>query len=829
MQKLVFRNGKGTEINLTSGDYGITEWEGFSADGLNIQSQQVPFQDGGVFLDALMEQRDLSVTLAIQDNNDLEKRYRLRRELISILNPKLGEGLLIYTNDFTSKQIHCIPQIPVFENHNSNDTGTPKASLTFTACNPYWEDLEETEKFFSIGEIAEIENNGDVPCQMEIEFFGTSQKARIDNLTTKKKLEVNADIGDGIVINTDVGKKSVLREVLNFDVINSAIEKYAICYSSEKNLFVAVGNSGEVQTSSDGINWNTYNVGNNYNFYGICYSSEKNLFVAVGSKIATSSNAKEWNIIDISNLNGICYSEELNLFVAVGYSGTIVTSSDGINWTSRTSGVSTILNSICYSDDLNLLVAVGYSGRILTSSDGINWTTQTSGVTQILNGIIYANNKFVTVGNNATILTSSDGINWTSQISSGPSIIKGIAYSNDLELFIAIGGGYNIISKDGINWSEQIVGNYSTNAICYSTELNLFIMVGYGNQNIYILKSSDGINWDVNTKPIISLNGICYSPEKNLFVAVGLKSGFSPEAKLLTSSDGIEWTERTSGTNQSLNSIIYSPEKNLFITVGANGTILTSADGITWTSRTSGVSVHLNSICYSDELKRFVVVGNGGTILTSSNGISWTSITSGVSENLRSIIYSLEQNLFITVGNNGTILTSNDGIHWASQTSGTTNNLQAITYSSEQNLFVAVGLIHCLTSSDGINWNKYIINEVFYAITYSLELNLFVAVGQNGIIYVSFDGKVWRQKAIDTNANLVSICYSDDLNLFVTVGASGTIINSDFEQAENIIQNLTENSDMNFNLEVGENKLRLVRDNGSLTSRIKYRQKYIGV
>ncbi|MBO7732293.1 MAG: phage tail family protein, partial [Methanobrevibacter sp.] len=95
MQKLVWQNANGVELDLTSGNYGITEWEGFSNASLNIQSQQVPFQDGGVFLDALIEQRELSVTLAMQDNNNLELRYQNRRELISALNPKLGEGYLI--------------------------------------------------------------------------------------------------------------------------------------------------------------------------------------------------------------------------------------------------------------------------------------------------------------------------------------------------------------------------------------------------------------------------------------------------------------------------------------------------------------------------------------------------------------------------------------------------------------------------------------------------------------------------------------------------------------------------------------------------------------
>ena len=137
MQKLKFINGNGVEIDLTDKvNFGIIAWEWFSADGLNIQSQQVPFQDGGVFLDALMEQRELSVTVAINAKGDLEKRYRLRRELISVLNPKLGEGVLIYTDNYLSKQIHVIPEIPLFDTNNSNDSGI---TYTYFRISEMWE------------------------------------------------------------------------------------------------------------------------------------------------------------------------------------------------------------------------------------------------------------------------------------------------------------------------------------------------------------------------------------------------------------------------------------------------------------------------------------------------------------------------------------------------------------------------------------------------------------------------------------------------------------------------------------------------------------------
>ena len=50
-------------------------------------------------------------------------------------------------------------------------------------------------------------------------------------------------------------------------------------------------------------------------------------------------------------------------------------------------------------------VAVGTSGTLLTSSDGTSWTSRTSGTSNGLQRVIYANSTFVTVGDSGTILT----------------------------------------------------------------------------------------------------------------------------------------------------------------------------------------------------------------------------------------------------------------------------------------------------------------------------------------------------------------------------------------------------------------------------------------
>jgi hypothetical protein len=80
----------------------------------------------------------------------------------------------------------------------------------------------------------------------------------------------------------------------------------------------------------------------------------------------------------------------------------------------------------------------------------------------------------------------------------------------------------------------------------------------------------------------------------------------------------VNWTERTSrttGTSNQLFGVAYG--NGTFVAVGGfffANIILTSPDGVNWTERTSR-SKTLNSVTYGKGL--FVAVGNGGTILTS--------------------------------------------------------------------------------------------------------------------------------------------------------------------------------------------------------------------
>ena len=402
MQKLRYVNGNGVEIDLTSGNYGITAISGLSNANLNLQTQQVPNNDGSVYIDSLLDNRPIDITVALNDDNNLEKRYRLRRELISALNPKLGEGYLYYKNDFLEKRIKVIPNPPIIKNKNSNEKGTVKASVSFTACNVYWEDIVETYDTFRLGKRGYIENKGDIACDVDLEIVTNGIKnPRIKNLTNGKQIKLIGDFNRNIHINTNTGNKTVYDEKYRFDVFGNSVMLYSITYTSELNMFVTVGDSGLILTSSDGINW-----------------------ISRTSGIA-------------SRLWSITYSSELNMFVTVGNEGIILTSNDGINWTSRTSGVNIWLNSITYSSELNMFVTVGGGGIILTSNDGINWTN-----TDNLGGIFQS----VTVKDRTIYAVGS--LDVYSQVEDTENLIDKLSLDSNMNFNLEVGTNELLLTYD---------------------------------------------------------------------------------------------------------------------------------------------------------------------------------------------------------------------------------------------------------------------------------------------------------------------------------------------------------------------------------------------
>jgi hypothetical protein len=287
---------------------------------------------------------------------------------------------------------------------------------------------------------------------------------------------------------------------------------------------------------------------------------------------------------------GITWSPELSLFVAVGHSGTgnrVMTSSDGVTWTSRASADDTCRWwDVCWSPQLSLFVAVAYEGT-------------------------------------SKIMTSPDGITWTAR-SSNENALRGVCWSAELSLFVAVGdsgtGNRVQTSPDGINWTSQVsVADNPWFKVCWSAEKSLFVAVGGNFQSpwstVCIMTSPNGINWtSVNSSDtnLAAWRGVVWSKELSLFVAVAYR--VSSGNKVITSSDGINWTRQTPSANNDWRTVAWSPELGLFVAVSENGTnrVMTSPDGINWTAR-SNVQVDHYGVTWSPQLGIFAAVSQTST------------------------------------------------------------------------------------------------------------------------------------------------------------------------------------------------------------------------
>jgi hypothetical protein len=220
----------------------------------------------------------------------------------------------------------------------------------------------------------------------------------------------------------------------------------SIAWSPEANKFVAVGigSSNNMIYSSDGINWATAPIGINA-LNAITWSPEKHQFVATGiATIPSVTIAPDLTTtsapVGALGLTSVKWSKNDNIYVATAGGtglGRTYSSSDGLNWTiNNTSPVNGPWNDITYADDKDLFVIVGTNG-VMTSSEGVAWTPRTSPLSNLLS-VTYSpeNSEFVAVGDNGGVQISPDGINWTVVSLSTTNNWRGIAWSPELSRYV---------------------------------------------------------------------------------------------------------------------------------------------------------------------------------------------------------------------------------------------------------------------------------------------------------------------------------------------------------------------------------------------------------
>jgi hypothetical protein len=247
---------------------------------------------------------------------------------------------------------------------------------------------------------------------------------------------------------------------------------------------------------------------------------------------------------------------------------------------------------------------------IVTSPDGITWTQRVGSTGSLwtyggLNAVSYGNGLFVAVGGTA-VLTSPDGVTWTQRCSGAALALGAITRGNGL--FVAAGYKTILTSPDGLTWTTQ--------------------------------ETPEGIPWEEAGGAKNWLQSVAYG--NGTFVAVG-DAGI-----VLSSPDGVAWTQRVSETTSSLWGVSYG--NGTFVAAGS-GIVLTSPDGATWTQRTTD---HFSGVTYANG--SFVAVGGSGMVATSPDGATWTQRTAVTTDDLLGVSYG--NGTFVAVSWQGAIIQS---------------------------------------------------------------------------------------------------------------------------------------------------------------------------
>jgi len=427
-------------------------------------------------------------------------------------------------------------------------------------------------------------------------------------------------------------------------------------------------------------------------------------------------------------------------------------------WTPRVQGSIMNVKTVAYSG--SLYIAGGDESEALISEDGITWTKKPS---KKFTDIIWAGTQFVGLEEPWNkIRTSTDGVNWA-ESGSASYELSSIAWSGSK--YVAVGENGTIkTSSDLVTWSSPDAGTtvWLHDVIWGDGQ---FIAVG----DHTVLTSPDGITWTERCNCVgANFGSVAWSG--SLYVAANY-SGTSNES--YTSPDGITWTQNI---NQHLDLVAWSDSLNLFAGISGYDSY-TSPDGLTWTQagHIPATSWLIESLTWDGT--QFIVTSEPGYIATSVDAQEWT--IRSIASDLKNVIWTGSE--FIAAGSNGVIMRSPDGINWAYE-----ELLWLDAYNSLSNggflLDIAKGSGNDLVvgsqsmifhSPDGSNpWSFEWLGATTAANGVAWSGSEFVCVDSGGTSWVSADGTSWSWYNTGTGSVLYDVIW--DGARYVAVG-SGTV------------------------------------------------------
>lgn len=289
MERLIFENALGEQVVFDKrGTYRWTQVEGLGGRVAVFQVAVSPYQDGAMPIGTgYFESIPVSVSFIIHADNV----YDAIRELNAILNPKLGDGWLIYERD---GMVRSMPRVrtrvlPSLPGGSSRGLHHQVSDVVFESYNPYFVDYSETEAEATTGgllfqfplEITEnyefdyintqgtkVINSGDVDCPVTLVLDGPmSSPLEIINDTLSQKIVISMPLleNERLVITTEIENINVVKtdvvtgeQTVAFEYLDVAETDFFYLAKGENVIRIFAGEAEVEQTL---IKFRQYYVG----------------------------------------------------------------------------------------------------------------------------------------------------------------------------------------------------------------------------------------------------------------------------------------------------------------------------------------------------------------------------------------------------------------------------------------------------------------------------------------------------------------------------------------------------------------------------------------
>ena len=286
------------------------------------------------------------------------------------------------------------------------------------------------------------------------------------------------------------------------------------------SVFVAVGGSGAILTSSDGIDWLTRGSGTDANLNAIAaYGSD---IFAVGDEIVllSTNHGENWvtkDTLNAVNLHAVVVNSSQVVVGGFSYglaAALIRISEDrGDTWQAVDSwpAHAYFFTDLIYRDGLFVATtdsSISSNGaRVKVSNDGKSWNEiVVRDVTAGLYAVIHDGNQFIVAGGESTVFTSFDGFNWTERQTP----------VEDVDYLSATWNGSKLVLAGGISWWYWWGGT-----------------IPPFERPVGIASANGGENWEIfNIDGHFESRGIAWGNGR--FVSVGQSTPISGEGAIYT-------------------------------------------------------------------------------------------------------------------------------------------------------------------------------------------------------------------------------------------------------------------------------------------------------